>query len=282
LAQGFGRVMSEKLCLKWNEFQDNINTAFGSLRNEHDFSDVTLACEDGEQMEAHQVILAASSPFFRNLLRKNKHPHPLVYMRGIKSEDLVAILDFLYFGEANVYQENIDAFLAIAEELNLKGLTGNKENHEPADVNIHKLKPGRTTSTPKVSHPKTERLKRNYKKEITPLDMDFKPTDTVIAVQNQTITVNITDVEELDEKVKSLRVESQNTLPNGLNGSTKAHICTICGKEGRGKNIMDHIESNHLEGVSIPCDLCGKTFRTRHILRSHKVVISPHFNIQSC
>ena len=270
MAQGFGRVMSEKLCLKWNDFQDNINTAFGSLRNEHDFSDVTLACEDGEQMEAHQVILAASSPFFRNLLRKNKHPHPLVYMRGIKSEDLVAILDFLYFGEANVYQENIDAFLAIAEELNLKGLTGNKENHEPADENIHKLKPGRTTSTPKVSNLKTERLKRNYEKEIPPLDMDVKPTETAIAVQNQTITVNITNVQELDEKVKSLRVESQNSLPVGPNGSTKAHICTICGKEGRGKNIMDHIESNHLEGVSIPCDLCGKTFRSRNSLSKHK------------
>jgi len=273
LAQGFGRVMSEKLCLKWNDFQDNINTAFGSLRNEHDFSDVTLACEDGEQMEAHQVILAASSPFFRNLLRKNKHPHPLVYMRGIKSEDLVAILDFLYFGEANVYQENIDAFLAIAEELNLKGLTGNKENHEPADENIHKLKPGRTTSTPKVSHLKTERLKRNYEKEIPPLDMDVKPTETAIAVQNQTITVNITDVQELDEKVKSLRVESQNSIPTGPNGSTKAHICTICGKEGRGKNIMDHIESNHLEGVSIPCDLCGKTFRSRNSLGKHKRLV---------
>ena len=107
--------MSEKLCLKWNDFQENTNTAFVSLRNDLDFSDVTLACEDGNQVEAHKVILAASSPIFQNILKKNKHPHPLVYMRGIKAEDLVAIVDFLYYGEANVYQENIDSFLAIAE-----------------------------------------------------------------------------------------------------------------------------------------------------------------------
>merc|ERR1711997_974887 len=116
--------MSEKLCLKWNDFQDITITAFGSLRNDNDFSDITLACEDGEQVEAHKVILAASSPFFQNLLRRNKHPHPLIYMRGVKSEDLVAIVDFLYFGEANVYQERLDAFLTIAEELKLKGLSG--------------------------------------------------------------------------------------------------------------------------------------------------------------
>ena len=64
--------MSEKLCLKWNDFQDNVNTAFGSLRGDIDFSDVTLFCEDGQQVEAHKVILAASSPFFQTMLRKNK------------------------------------------------------------------------------------------------------------------------------------------------------------------------------------------------------------------
>ena len=111
--------MSEKLCLKWSEFQENVNKAFGSLRGANDFADVTLACEDGQQIEAHKVILAASSPFFQNLLKRNKHPHPLLYMRGIKSENLLAIVDFLYCGEANVCQENLDSFLAVAEELNL-------------------------------------------------------------------------------------------------------------------------------------------------------------------
>ena len=116
--------MSEKLCLQWNDFQENIKSAFGSLREDTDFADVTLACEDGQQVEAHKVILAASSPFFQKLLGRNKHPHPLIYMRGMKSEDLLAIVDFLYRGEANVFQENLDSFLAIAEELQLKGLMG--------------------------------------------------------------------------------------------------------------------------------------------------------------
>merc|ERR1712153_27043 len=125
----------EKLCLKWNDFQENAITAFGTLREDREFADVTLACEDGHQVEAHKVILASSSPFFLNLLRRNKHPHPLIYMRGLKSEDLVAMIDFLYFGEANVYQENLDYFLAVAEELQLKGFMGSGAEKEAEEIN---------------------------------------------------------------------------------------------------------------------------------------------------
>ena len=114
--------MSEKLCLQWNDFQNNVKSAFGSLRKSHDFVDVTLASEDGQQIQAHRVILAASSPFFQTILQKNKHTHPLIYMRGVRSDTLTALVDFLYYGEANVYQEDLDTFLAIAEELQLKGL----------------------------------------------------------------------------------------------------------------------------------------------------------------
>ena len=78
----------EKLCLKWNDFQDNLNSAFGVLRNDQDFADVTLACEDGSNIEAHKVALASSSPFFMEMLMKNKHPHPMIYMRGLKAETL--------------------------------------------------------------------------------------------------------------------------------------------------------------------------------------------------
>ena len=131
---------SEKLCLQWNDFKQNISASFGDLRGDKEFTDVTLACEDGQQVEAHKVILAASSPFFKELLRKNRHPHPLVYMRALKSEDLVAIIDFLYFGEAKVFQENLDSFLALAEELKLKGLATGADEIEKDEGMKHLTK----------------------------------------------------------------------------------------------------------------------------------------------
>ena len=63
----------EKLFLQWNDFRDNICSAFGKLKDDKDFTDVTLACEDGHQVEAHKVVLISSSPFFLNLLKRNKH-----------------------------------------------------------------------------------------------------------------------------------------------------------------------------------------------------------------
>ena len=133
--------MSEKLCLQWNDFKENINSAFGRLRGDKEFTDLTLACEDGQQMEAHRVILAASSPFFEQILQRNKHPHPLIYLRGFRSDEFEAILDFLYFGETNVYQENLDSFLVIAEELKLKGLTSQTNDDVLQEKkNTHKSK----------------------------------------------------------------------------------------------------------------------------------------------
>ena len=71
----------EKLCLQWNEFKENVSSAFGDLRQDKEFIDVTLVCEDGQQVEAHKVILTASSPLFQKLLCVKSHPHPLIYKR---------------------------------------------------------------------------------------------------------------------------------------------------------------------------------------------------------
>jgi len=115
---------SEKFCLKWNDFEKNISGAFREIREDKDFFDVTLACDD-DQLQAHKVILSACSPFFRTILRRNKHDHPLLYLKGVKYADLVSVLNFMYHGEVNVAQEELNSFLAVAEDLKVKGLTQN-------------------------------------------------------------------------------------------------------------------------------------------------------------
>ena len=70
------------------------------------------------------MILASSSPFFQNILKGIKHAHPFLYLRGVTGGELSAILDFLYCGEANVEQKNLESFLAIAHQLQIDGLMG--------------------------------------------------------------------------------------------------------------------------------------------------------------
>ena len=242
--------MSEKLCLKWNDFQENLNSAFGSLREDNTFTDVTLACVDGKQLEAHKVILAASSPFFQNLLGKNKHGHPIVYLKGMKSEELVAMLDFLYYGEANVYQDDLDAFLAIAEEFQLKGLTGKLDEEEVKEEN----------PKPKVFHPTRKQYQpkqtgSNGQLPINDMASDiFKKSDNVVAIPEQFSA----DFKELDEKVNSMMEKSENSIP-------LRYTCKLCGKE-RMRNDKESTSRQIIwrESASLAASVKGHSGQEKH------------------
>ena len=254
--------MTEKLCLKWNDFQDNVSSAFGSLREDSDFTDVTLACGDGQQIEAHKVILAAQSPFFHGLFKRNKHPNQLVYMRGVSYENLRAIADFLYYGEANINQENLDSFLAIAEDLKLKGLM-----NEDGGTGVKEEDEGRTLELCQKSVPLLKESKYAKEKSLTPAKKIAKLNQKALAIPSSG------DFTELEEQIKSMMKKSENHLPKRSDGKGAgfASICKVCGKEGNGIDIKRHIESNHLEGISLPCDLCENIFRSRRKLVHHKL-----------
>ena len=262
--------MLEKICLQWNDFKENVNIAFGRFRSHKDFTDVTLACEDGQQIEAHKIILAASSPFFEKILESSKkHPHPWIYLRGVQSSVLVPILDFLYFGEVNIDEDTLDSFLAIAEELKLKGLTAEElkligledkfpqvETEEDQDMSTIAQDDNKTQESMKISGIR-ERL---VKKDVV---------DSTVYSKR--------DLKALDEKVKSLMEKGSNMVQNGPKMKTTAFICKVCGKEGRPAQIRDHVEANHLDGIALLCDkiltssgeACGRTFSGRRNLIKH-------------
>ena len=251
-------VDQEKLCLKWNDFQENAISAFGTLREDRELADVTLACENGQQLEAHKVILASSSPFFLNLLRRNKHPHPLIYMRGLKSEDLVAIIDFLYFGEANVDQENLDSFLAVAEELQLKGLMGAGADREAEEMNTPTIQKNDPRPVQKATSPKHEVPSPD-------ISSSFKTEEASPFLEETDYTV-AADLQVLDDKIKSMIISSENRTT----ANKKMAICKVCGKEDKFSHIKSHIEAKHITGVSHICNICGTAIRSRPALAMHK------------
>jgi len=129
---------AEKFCLRWNDFESNVSSSLKDIREEKDFFDVTLACDDS-QVEAHKVIIAACSPFFRSVLKKNPHQHPLLYLKGVRYKELICVLNFMYQGEVNVAQEELNSFLAVAEDLQVKGLTqGSSSNSDNKTKSEHK------------------------------------------------------------------------------------------------------------------------------------------------
>merc|ERR1712004_450456 len=127
----------------------SISVAFRELREEKDFFDVTLACDDS-QVQAHKVILSACSTFFRNILRRNPHQHPLLYLKGVKYKELLSVLNFMYQGEVNVPQEELNSFLAVAADLRVKGLT---QNNSCTDHSSKQCASSPKAPSPKISRP---------------------------------------------------------------------------------------------------------------------------------
>ncbi|XP_023339282.1 protein tramtrack, beta isoform isoform X9 [Eurytemora carolleeae] len=194
---------TEKFCLKWNDFESNISLAFREIRDEKDFFDVTLACDD-DQLQAHKVILSACSPFFRNILKRNPHQHPLLYLKGVKYSDLQSVLNFMYHGEVNVAQDELNSFLAVAEELRVKGLTQNNSGSTKKENSAPKSPPSKSRASesaapapkrPRPNPPAPAFIQDDDIQEVVPVkseprDIASVPSDpysnnTAIATSNQ-------------------------------------------------------------------------------------------------
>lgn len=117
--------VKEKFVLKWADYSTTVTAALQELRNMEELFDITLAVEN-KQILAHKLVLAASSSFFRNVIKNNPHQHPLLYLKGVKYSSLVSILNFMYHGQVSVAQDDLTSFLNVAEELNVRGLTNNQ------------------------------------------------------------------------------------------------------------------------------------------------------------
>ena len=57
-----------------------------------------------------------------------KHPHPLIFMRGVQHNVLEALLDFIYSGETRLEKEYIDSLMKLSMEIGLFGLR-EQEHH---------------------------------------------------------------------------------------------------------------------------------------------------------
>ena len=175
-------------------------------------------------------------------------------MRGIKSKDLNSLLDFIYHGEVNIYQEDLDGFLAIAEELGLKGLTGafSEETNYP----VPKLKRLMTKEEIKLHDD-------NVSPDNVPAFNVEEPSYTVFDKSRSLVVANISvDYKELDEQIMSMMEKKEGIW-----------TCKMCGKTddklNKKINIQHHVESVHMEDGAHPCNKCGKTFRSRPTLRKH-------------
>lgn len=110
-------------------------TSFEDMYLNERLVDITIFCSDG-QVQAHKLVLAASSPYFSNLFEKLTNPfhHPVIVLKDMRVDDLRLILEFMYRGQLTLGQDKLSALMKIAENLQITGLTDpNKQFVEMSD-----------------------------------------------------------------------------------------------------------------------------------------------------
>lgn len=127
----------QQFCLRWNNHQPNFISVFTNLLNSESLVDVTLAAE-GRHLQAHKVVLSACSTYFQTLFSVNPCQHPIVILKDVKYSDLKTMVDFMYYGEVNVSQEQLPAILKTAEMLKIKGLAEMPEQNIAGSVQMSK------------------------------------------------------------------------------------------------------------------------------------------------
>merc|ERR1712129_303385 len=182
MGAGDSMETNNKVALAWKDFEQCAGETFKSLLADTELADVTLACADDTLLKAHKVILSASSPFFKNLLYKNPHSFPLIYMKGVEGKTLEALLSFIYCGEAKVLEADLKVFFeteTIDKEIEPRIKTKQKQKHAIIEGFTPQLKQQekRTTTTKPKKHNETEKVAPKTKQQVNPNHVQDKETE---------------------------------------------------------------------------------------------------------
>ena len=261
--------MSEKFSLKWNDYQSNWNRALHELREDTDFADVTLISDDKLKFSAHRVLLSSCSNLFKLILKGNTHANPLLYLGGINSINLGFILDYIYHGEVNIYQEQLDSFLESAQKLEIEGLLGqagdNQDSKEDLNEqqNVHHQNVDLVRSDGEILViPDATNTDHYEERSIVKIDNDNKMRRQVTRAKDVAkFNVESLTSEEIKRKIGELYEK--------IDGGWRCLVCDHTNSGQMSSNIRMHVEI-HLDGLVYTCKLCSKEFRCRKDLNNHK------------
>ena len=187
-------MFTEKFNLSWNDFDKGAGNTFKELLGQTDFVDVTLVSDDLQQIKAHKVILSACSSIFKKMLQQKPQQQPIIYLTGVAYKEMQSLVNFMYLGQTEVDQDDLNLFMEVAARFDVKGLSQENKYNETG----HEKQPDKVAVTDNWGKLKED----DYKVEIS--DLDTKYTEDVVSYENDQTVANI--VQDVNEKV----VDGQN------------------------------------------------------------------------
>ena len=244
--------MTEKFSLKWNDYQSNWSKSLSKLRKDTEFADVTLITEDKVKFSAHKVVLSSLSNMFKVILKETNSGKSVLYLGGVSSENLECLMDYIYYGEVNVFQVQLDSFLESGKKLEIDGLIGQERVNQDIENIIDQKDPNSCNIVdlyPPVKIDNSEEV--NSRKQYSyPAATDL----TMIEVKSLTS-------EELKLKILELFKK--------IDGLWTCLACDFTTRSKCNSNMKKHVET-HIDGLSYSCNLCDNEYRSRNSLYQHK------------
>jgi len=273
-----------------------------------DFLDVTIACDD-DQIDAHKVILSAASPFFETILKRNPHQHPLLYLRGTRRKDIEALLCFIYSGETQVLNDELEEFMALANSLQVHGLAGAVNDVVRDEVEID--------TSREIKKEKDDAFEEQFEANAADLrdkslvyDSVCNKTEGSISNENkesknrnktkrenQQVNFDISERKYYDRKLESSNLvdplQDSKIVANSIAtvGQVKEKVyveyeydqkvlelvaktesgwtCTKCTYISIHKSHIKEHAERHIQGYSHNCEYCSKTYTIRRKLKEH-------------
>ena len=243
--------MSEKFSLKWIDYQSNWDKALTELRKDRDFADVTLMSDDKVKFSAHKILLSSCSELFKFILKGNVNGNSLLYLTGVNSFNLGFILDYIYHGEVNIYQEQLDGFLDCAQKLEIEGILGDAE-----DTHNNVSKGKIVNQEPEENNEQADYDLVKMESEVNKITLNTRAPRDVAKID-----VGSLNTGEIDKRMRELYERTD-----------EGWRCLVCNHTSKGKssNIRNHVET-HLDGLVYTCNVCSNEFRSRNMLGQHKM-----------
>lgn len=115
-----------QLSLQWHHHHKALVSLLDVLWEKQELVDVTLAAE-GQYLQVHRIVLCACSSYFKDVLteKSNSDKHAIVFLKDVFFHDLKALVHYMYKGEVQINEDQLNSFLHTAKSLGIRGLMGN-------------------------------------------------------------------------------------------------------------------------------------------------------------
>jgi len=285
-------------CLKWNNVSTELEllSTFRELRENNELFDVSLGCSEGflsntKPFRAHKAILSAYSPVFKEMLCSGPSvPDSMIYLTKMSQNCLTQLIDFMYNGEVNVFESDLSSFMAIAEELQIRGLKSKSDaNLVDSFMKKPKNKPSKKSSKPLDDDadyiPEESLLTTNVKQEKSSNLLKLKNTkkkleeEVAKLLKDERLSKSLSadqDFGEMENENDYLKQDENLSLDQGFeeeNEPTEEEL-----RRKKVENFMEKTDKfterpGGMKRFHSRCKLCGKETRTdevkKHILKHH-------------